>query len=67
MSISLEKLTQILAEVGIPSSWEDKILTVVESLITPPEENKETTYKEPCTFDDEQSCEQEIEGDNEEL
>ena len=67
MSISLEQLTQILAKVGIPSSWEEEILTTNESLITPLEANKETTYKEPCTSDDEQLCEQEIDEDNEEL
>jgi hypothetical protein len=37
MSISLDQLTQILAKVGIPSSWEEEILTAAESLITPPE------------------------------
>ena len=56
MSISLEQLTQILEKTGISSSQEEEILTATESLITPPEENEETTYKEPCTFDDEQLC-----------
>jgi hypothetical protein len=63
----LDQLTQILAKVGISSSLEEEILTAAESLITPPEANDETTYKELCTSDDEQSCEQEIEEDNEEL
>jgi hypothetical protein len=67
MSISLEQLTQILAKVRISSSLEEEILTAAESLITPPEANDETTYKELCTSDDEQSCEQEIEEDNKEL
>jgi hypothetical protein len=67
MSISLEQLTQILAKVRISSSLEEEILTTAESLITPPEANDETTYKEPCTSDDEQLCEQEIEEDNKEL
>jgi hypothetical protein len=67
MSISLDQLTQILAKSGISSSQEEEILTAPESLITPPEANDETTYKELCTSDDEQSCEQEIEEDNEEL
>jgi len=67
MSISLEKLTQILAKVRIHSSWEEEILTAAEILITPPKANVETTYKEPCTSDNEQLCEQEIEEDNEEL
>jgi hypothetical protein len=48
MSISLEQLTQILAKVRISSSLEEEILTAAESLITPPEANKETTYKNPA-------------------
>jgi hypothetical protein len=55
MSLSLEQLTQILEKVGISSSLEDEILTAAENLITPREANDKTTYKEPCTFDDEQS------------
>ena len=42
-------------------------MTAAGSLITPPEANEETTYKELCTSDDEQLCEQDIEEDNEEL
>ena len=67
MSLSLEQLTQILAKVGISSSHEEEILKVAESLITPPTTNKESTYEESCTSEDEQSCEQEIEEDHEEL
>jgi hypothetical protein len=67
MSVSLEQLTQILAKVGISSSHKEEILTAVEGLITPPTTNDESTYKELCTSDDEQLCEQEIEEDNEEL
>ena len=62
MSLSLEQLTQILAKVGISSSLEKEILTVAKSLINPPE-----TDEESCTFDGEQSCEQEIEEDHEDL
>ena len=62
MSLSLEQLTYILAKVGISSSLEEEILTAAESLITPPE-----TDEGSCTSDDEQSCEQEIEKDHEEL
>jgi hypothetical protein len=58
MSISLEQLTQILAEAGISSSLEEKILIAAESLITPPETDNESTHEE---------CEQEEEEDNEEL
>jgi len=57
MSISLEQLTQILAKVRISSSLEEEITTAAESLITPPEANDETTYKQLCTSDDEKSCE----------
>jgi hypothetical protein len=46
MSISLEQLTQILAEAGISSSLEEKILIAVESLITPPETDNESTHEE---------------------
>jgi hypothetical protein len=67
MSVSLEQLTQILAKVKISSSHKEEILTAVEGLIPPPTTNDETTYKELYTSDDEQSCEQEIEEDNEEL
>jgi hypothetical protein len=58
MNISLEQLAQILAEAGVSSSQEEKILIAVESLITPPEIDDELTHKE---------CEQEEEEDNEEL
>ena len=58
MSVSLEQLAQILAEAGVSSSQEEKILIAVESLITPPETDDESTHKE---------CEQEEEEDNEEL
>ena len=67
MSLSLEQLTQILAKVGISSSHEEEILKAAERLITPPKMNKESTYEESCTSEDEQSCEQEIEEDYEEL
>ena len=62
MSLSLEQLTQTLAKVGISSSLEEEILIAAESLINPPEIDEES-----CTFDGEQSCEQEIEEDHEEL
>ena len=57
MILSLEELTQILAKVGISSSLEEEIVTATEILITPPAMNKESTYEESCTSDDEQSCE----------
>ena len=67
MSLSFEQLTQILAKVGISSPLEEEILTAAESTINPPEIDEELTYKESCTFNGEQSCEQEIEEDHEEL
>jgi hypothetical protein len=67
MSLILEQLTQILAKFRISSSLEEEILTAVESLITPPEVNDESTYEESCIFNEEQLGEQEVEEDNEEL
>ena len=67
MSLILEQLTQILAKVAISSSLEKEILTAAESLITPPATNKESTYEESYTFDDRQSCEKEVQGNNNEL
>ena len=57
MSLSLEQLTQILEKVGISSSLEKEILTIAESLITPPKKDEESTYEESYTCEDEESCE----------
>ena len=66
MSISLEKLTQILAKVGISSSQEEEILTVVKDEITPPEANEEeSTVEEFCISNEEHMFEQKIEEDEE--
>lgn len=62
MSISLEKLTQILASVRISSSCEEEILTSAKSLTTPPKESNELTFEES-----EQLFELEIEEDEEKL
>ena len=67
MSLILEQITQILEKFGISSSHKEEILKVAKSVITPPAMNKESTYEESCTSKDEQSCEQEIEEDHEEL
>ena len=67
MHISAEQLTQTLATTGISSSQEDHILTTVKNLTTPFEENEESTFEEPYTFDGEQLYEQESEEDKEEL
>ena len=53
MSLILEHLTQIIAKVGISSSHEEEILKAAESLITPPATDKESTYEESCTYQDE--------------
>ena len=41
MSFILEILTQILAEVGISSSMEEEILTIIKGSTTPPETKEE--------------------------
>ena len=41
--------------------------TTAKSLIIPPKIDGELAYKESCTFDGEQSCEQDIEEDHGEL
>ena len=62
MSISLEKLTQILAKVGISSSHEEEILIVVKDEITSPEVNEEeSTIEESCITIEEHLFELEIE------
>ena len=67
MSLILEQLTQVLAKIGLSSSLEEEILTVVGSLITPLEANEESTYEESCIFNKEQLGEQEVEEDNKKL
>ena len=65
MSISLEQLTQILAEAGISSSQEEKILIVAKRFTTPPEVKEESTFEELCTTYEEQLCEKKIKKDEE--
>ena len=66
MSISLEKLTQILVKIRISSSKEEEILIAAKDVITPPEENKEeSTFEESCILDEEHMFELEIEEDEE--
>ena len=67
MNVSLELLTQILADVGISSSLEEDILTRIKDSNTPLETTEDWTSKESCISDDEESFEQEIEEDEEEL
>ena len=61
MSVSLELLTQILAEVGISSSLEKEILTRIDSSTTPQETNEDSKFEESYISDGEQSFEQEFE------
>ena len=65
MSISLDQLTQILAEAGISSSQEEEILIAAKRFTTPPEVEEESTFEELSTSDEEQLCEQKIEEDEE--
>ena len=68
MSIILEKLTQILAKVGIFSSHEEEILIAVKDVITPLDTNKEESkFEESCIFDEEHLFELEIEENEEEI
>ena len=59
MSVSLELLTQILAEVEISSSLEEETLTTIKGSTTPQEINEDST-SESCISDGEQSFEQQI-------
>ena len=66
MSICLQKLTQIIAKIGISSSLEEEILTAVKDEITPPKENKEESIvEESCISNEEHLFELEIEEDEE--
>ena len=65
--VSLEQLTQILANDGVSSSQEEEILTATRSLTPPPEVKEESTFEESCISDGEQLLEQEIADDREEV
>ena len=65
MSISLDRLSQLLAEAGISSSQENEILIAAKRFTTPPEEKEESTVEELCTSYEEQLCEKKIEKDEE--
>ena len=53
MSISLEQLAQILANVRISSSCEEEILTTAKSLTTPQEESNGLTFEDSYIAHDE--------------
>ena len=64
MSLSLEKITQILEKAKISSSQEEEILIAAKDVITAPKANKEeSTPEELYTSDKEQACEKEIEDE----
>ena len=66
MSISLEKLTQILATIRISSSLQEEILKAIEDEITLLEANiEQLTFEEFCILDEEHLFELEIEEDGE--
>ena len=48
MSISLDQLSQLLAEAGISSSQEKEILIAAKRFTTPPEVKEESTFEESC-------------------
>jgi hypothetical protein len=67
MSVSLELLTQILADIRISSSLKGEILTRIKESNTSPRTDEDLTSEDSYAFDDEQSFEQEIEEDEDEL
>lgn len=67
MSSSLELLTQILGEVEISSSLEKEILRRIERSTTHQEINEDSTSEESYVSDGEQSFEQEIEEEEQQI
>ena len=66
MSISIEKITQILAKTRISSSLEEEILIAAKYVITSPKANEEeSTFEESCISDEEHLFELDIEEDEE--
>ena len=65
MSISLDQLSQLLAEIGISSSQEKEILIAAKRFTTPPEVKEELTFKESCISEEEHLFELEIESERE--
>ena len=65
MSISLDQLSQLLAETWISSSQEKEILIVAKRFTTPPEVKEESTFEESCILDEEHLFELDIEREEE--
>ena len=65
MSISLDELSQLLAEAGISSSQEKEILIAAKRFTTPPEVKEELTFEESCISKEEHLFELDIEREEE--
>ena len=65
MSIILDQLSQLLAEAGISSSQEKKILIAAKRFTTPHEVKEELTFEESCISEEEHLFELEIESEEE--
>jgi hypothetical protein len=67
MNVSLELLTQILADVGISFSHEEEILTRIKHSNTPLETVDDPTSEDFDASDEEQLIENEVKEDEEKL
>ena len=67
MSISLDQLSQLLAEEGISSSQEKEVLIAAKRFTPPPEVKEELTFEESCISEEEHLFELETEREEEEI
>ena len=65
MSISLDQLSQLLAEAGISSSQEKEVLITAKRFTTPHEVKEELTFEESCISDEQHLFKLEIEREEE--
>ena len=65
MNISLDQISQLLAEARISSSQEKEILIAAKIFTTPHEVKEELTFEESCISDEEHLFELEIEREEE--
>ena len=65
MSISLDQLSQLLAEAWISSSQKKEVLIEAKRFTTPPELKEELTFEESCISEEEHLFELEIEREEE--
>ena len=61
LSISLDQLSQLLAEAGISSSKGNEVLIAAKRFTTPPKVKKELTFEESCISEEEHLFELDIE------